>query len=425
VTMPREWVRGPQWASDAARETWEPILRRAQAAWQELELLSVSEGLRGSALVYLAADELPVASADCARAGLVVSVLAVEPRGLRAAIHGEGLAQAWHTAWSNGDDGRIGELLGFPACCRAFFRRTWTAGSCDPTPAMPTVEGPWQGNILLRWLGVRLVPHLPCSGQCEATLAQAQGFLAAGQRAGLDMDAVQELLQLPVSYSSLNGVAIVETPHFRFMAGADPSPQELRFRRLADGLVAMHPHESLEPAASSRRWEDNGFGSEAAMRSAHAVVLAAVPELPPGEQVLDLGCGDGALLEEIRRREPKSRCYGLDLDGGRLERGRRRHPHLVLVDQRIEDWTPGRPGLVLFMPGRLLEMAPERADQVRQQLRENARRLVLYAYGDVLARDGGEGGLAWLAQRAGLELVGPVHRGPGVEAAEGRVKGRG
>jgi hypothetical protein len=418
VTLPREWVRGPQWASPAARAAWEPVLRRAQRAWQELEIASVTEGLRAAALVHLTAAEVPQASRDCAGVGLELSVLELQQDAtFRAAVHQRGAAAGWPRAWSTPrDDDAIGAMLGFPSCCRAFFRDTWAGrGSRDLTPAMATIEGPWEASIMLRWMGVRLVPHLPCSGRCEETARQARAFLDAGARMGLDVEAIGALLRLPIDYSARNGVAIVETPHFRFMAGADAGVAEFR-------LVRRGPDEAAPPAPEPTTWEDNGFATEAAMRSAHAVVLAAAAATYSGGPVLDLGCGDGALLEQLRLAVPGTSCYGVESDATRARRGRVRHPRVQLLVDRIEAADEPNAGdepweLALLMPGRLVEMEAAAAARVRQTLRAAARRLVVYGYGSWLER----GGLRAIAAAAGIEIVGEVHRGPGVEAAEGRV----
>lgn len=408
ATMPREWVRGPQWASGQARETWEPILRRAQAAWAELELASVTEHLRGSALVHLAAGELVQASRDCAGQGLALTVLAEQTGGTyRAAVHWPGpLAAQWHRAWAAGDDETVGRMLGFPACCRAFFARTWGAGSCDPTPAMETVSGPWEANTLLRQLGVRLVPHLPCSGSCEATVLQARAFLEVGRSIGADVGALEALLQLPASYSALNGVAIVETPHFRFMAGSD----------LESEAIISRPSDLVEKvkAPGPETWADNGFATEAAMRAAHAVVFEAIRGSGfAGGLVWDLGAGDGSLLEAIRREWPSSRCCGVEADPGRVERGLQRHRQVHLYRGLIEEDVRRRPGidLVLLMPGRLLEMAPERAAEVRAML-AGPSRLLLYSY---------NGRLEEMAAAAGF-TIDAIISGPGAAAAIGRVR---
>jgi hypothetical protein len=227
-----------------------------------------------------------------------------------------------------GDDETIGRMLGFPECCREFFAREWArGGSYDLTRAMRTVDGPWEANIMLRWLGVRLVPHLPCSADCTETGRLAGAYLAAGRRMGVDVDALEALLRLPVTHEDLNGVAIVSTPHFRFMVGTDPTPERIVTERA--GLPRREPcgcckdpyctgethhHDAASPAAEESHWdaglseyatwkdlepptwEDNGFSSAEAMEAAHQVVLRAVGDV---SSAADLGCGDGRLLAAI------------------------------------------------------------------------------------------------------------------------------
>lgn len=403
--MPREWVRGVQWVA-GHREEWAPILQAAQAAWSELELVSVSERLRDSALVHLEPDEIPRAAADTARAGLALSILERGPDGtFRAAVHVPGLAGEWHRAWAACDHQAIGRMLGFPDCCREFFARAWAGTSDrDITPAMGSVDGPWQANTMLRWLGVRLVPHLPCSADCAKTIANAEGYLAMGARLGIDLGPLETLLRLPVTHDTLNGVVIVSTPHFRFMAGGSEAP-----------FSAARPGQPAEPR-EPETWTDNGFGSMAAMDRAHSVVMDVAGEI---RSALDLGAGDGRLLWRLARLG--GGWVGIESDPGRMERGNQRHGKLVtLVAARIEDadlYLSGQYEAVFLMPGRLLEMESAQAARVRAAL--VGRRLVLYVYDDWVTK---YGGLAGLAERAGLGIVGPVKSAPGVAAAEGVVR---
>lgn len=406
MIMPREWVRGVQWVA-GHREEWEPILRAAQAAWSEMELVSVSERLRDSALVQLEPAEIPRAASDVARAGLAISILEHGAYGrFRAAVHVPGLAAEWHLAWEASDHQAIGRMLGFPDCCREFFARAWAGTSDrDITPAMGSVDGPWQANTMLRWLGVRLVPHLPCSADCAKTIANAEGYLAMGARLGIDLLPLETLLRLPVTHDALNGVVIVSTPHFRFMAGGSEAP----FSVARPG----QPAEPREPAT----WTDNGFGSLEAMDRAHETVLAVVGD---AKSALDLGAGDGRLLYRLAQGATGA-WRGIEVDRGRAERGNRRHgPIVVVISGRIQDAeirSTSKYDVVLLMPGRLIEMEPERAERVRSDI--VGRRLVLYAYDEWLTR---HGSLEGLAEAAGLRLVGPVKLAPGVAAAEGVVR---
>jgi SAM-dependent methyltransferase len=401
MKLPREWVRGPQWASSVSRANWEPVLKRAQATWLELEIASVSEGVRDSALVYLDADELARASGDCSGVGLGFSILAHEPAGFRVAIHKPGLPGEWYRAWERADNDAIGKLLGFPDCCRAFFKGQWvTAGSRDVTRAMAGIDGPWESNIMMRWLGVRLVPHLPCSGKCAATQEQAEKYKAAGARMGLDLEAIEAILRLPVEYDAAGEVAIISTPHFRFMAGTDAREAAKLYRGGQD---------KLPPPPS---YEDNGFTSEMAMRSAHAVVARSAGIV---RSALDLGCGDGALVSQIAANR-----FGVEVDATRADRATARGVNVFKGTIEAFARQEGIAGsadldVVLFMPGRLTEMSEEDAASVRRVLPLIGRRLVAYAYGDWLVRPGG---LHDLARSAGFEVVGSFQAGPGVQAAE-------
>lgn len=404
------WFRGPQWASPAAQAEWEDRLAAAAKAWEELEVLSIAPGVRDSALVYLQPDELVRATADGARMGLQVVPVSWDGASVRTAICRPELMPDWLNAWAAGDDVRIGQLLGFPACCVEFFKRTWGPHR-DTTWAMvadgASADGPPAANILLRRLGVRLVPHLPCSFGCEASAQLGARIAAAGRAAGLeDVDEIERLLSLPMSWSACNGAAMVNVGGIlRFIYETDPSPH-VGFKR--DGLWV----DLLDPIPPA--WRDNGFSSRQAMDIAHGAVAAIVGA---AESAIDLGAGDGALLARIAGGR-EGGWLAVEADPGRVERGRRRRPNLDFFAGRIEalpfeELLPA--DVVLLMPGRLLEMSADDAQCVRSNLRRIARRLVVYAYGDCLK----DGGLARLFLEAGLEGHLPlISAGPGVHAAE-------
>jgi hypothetical protein len=402
--LPREWVRGPQWKSDEARAAWEPVLNRAVDAWAQIELASVTSGLRSSALVQLTRDELPIAAEDCARVGLELSVIADEGIEFRCAVHKPGLALSWHKVWKEQDHERIAEVLRFPGCCAEFFMNKWIGeDSRDVTRFMPTIEGPWESNIMLRWLGVRLVPHLPCSGDCEKTINQARRFLKIGEECGADVTALERLLRLPVQYNAHNGLAIVETPYFRFAVSSDPV-----------SFAAERAAQLAEPTSH----EDNGFSTRRSMEDAHSVVMQAVGAV---NSAIDLGCGDGALLAAIRNASKLRLCdcwRGIECDPERASRGRQRHRHIMIdegsIETVIQNINDGPFDVALLMPGRLIE-AGMSAAMIRDRISKLARKLVVYAYGDWIERFNG---LVSLAREAGFEELSTVYSGAGVQAAE-------
>lgn len=91
-------------------------------------------------------------------------------------------------ALDNSEDvNRFGELLGFPECCRAFYRKNWETAQClqgdfalltaDATPVFP--YNGWT-NYLAQYFQYSLISHFPCSFTCEHTArlgAQAHEFL--------------------------------------------------------------------------------------------------------------------------------------------------------------------------------------------------------------------------------------------------------
>ncbi len=450
--MPREWMRGPQFAP-ASRKEWEPIIAAARQTWNELETLSVAEGVRPGALLQLSPDELVQATAESVRQGFTIVPLTFDGRQYRAVLartdtdYLYGGPQDWVEAWSGCDDERIGELLGFPECCRKHFVQTWARGTSDTVTTIASstcidgpegqreelnVDGPPEANLLLRHLGVRLVPHLPCSPTCEETVDLARETVAAGIAAGIDPTPLYRVLDLPVTYNALHGVAVIETPHFRLWAGTDYTPLDVKVTRAATetraAVVPAGVHIPGAPGSTpgpATTWEDNGFASREAMDEAHATVLEAVGRV---NSAIDLGCGDGVLLEKIADGR-EGRWIGVEHDHSRVERGRQRHQAVGLHEDDIAKWVAERQALkpdfdmkkfdvALLMPGRLLEMSSGDADRVRGALPELARRLVIYAYGDVLKK---YGDLRNLAADAGLVLTGDVVRGPGVEAAEAEV----
>jgi hypothetical protein len=131
--------------------------------------------------------------------------------------------------------------------------------------------------------------------------------------------------------------------------------------------------------------------------------------------VLDLGCGNGALLARLRGAWPTIDPYGVDSQPDRIARVQEVLPGFASrfwVEDLFDGSAPWREDrryvLALLMPGRLLETAAPRAARLRERLRTHCERVLVYAYGDWLSR---YGGLDRLAAAAGLRMgrmEGPV-----------------
>ena len=150
------------------------------------------------------------------------------------------------------------------------------------------------------------------------------------------------------------------------------------------------------------------------MDAAHAVVVATVGQ---ADSAIDLGAGDGALLERIAR-DRSGRWHAVEANAARSVRGQQRRPRLQFVNARIEDpalTVPYESDVAILMPGRLLEMEAAAAAAVLAKLKGWAKRLVVYGYSDALAT----GGLAQLFAWSKIPgQLGPINEGNGVQAAE-------
>src|ERR1700721_2983458 len=130
------------WVGDQARRVWEPRLGRIRAAWPNVEWLSIVDGVRPCALVGLSPQVLTVTMPrwsphHLSALGLPMSP-AESPPGIVLAVVGslEDVTRA-RDAWVARADEALGCLLGYPDCCRKFFREVWVdQSSTDTTWAM-------------------------------------------------------------------------------------------------------------------------------------------------------------------------------------------------------------------------------------------------------------------------------------------------
>lgn len=318
------------WASASAREVWEPRIRAVSDAWQAVERDSVAAGVRPSALQNVAPDALPELIKSCAAQGLVVLPLdkTARSQGYQAAsqpITGEWdyravvtkpeLAAEWAKAWGNDD--ATGRLLGTPECCRAAFQQFWVKEKWMDLTVPTCLEGKQGYNGLLRWLGIRGVSYMPCSQTCTSTLelaAHLQLMLPEPVRSWH-----HDLLSFPTLYTSLHGIAEITTPILRMSVASDALAEKVTVRHLGTGYPAEaaqglgFPYRNHALAAKlapkpAQNPLDNGFSSREAQDIAHNRLLKAIGG--PWHVVLDLGCGDGALLAKV----PATRRVGVEMD---------------------------------------------------------------------------------------------------------------
>jgi len=248
------------WTSDRAREVWEPRFARIANRWREIEWLTVVDGVRPSALLWLSHDELVALVPRLKQYGLsavpVTSSLRALPGQDRNVLVyrvfiGKGrVLSKERRAWARANDDEIGQCLGYPACCRAFFH--WVvvrAGWLDPTwpRAVSAIQSDElkrtldvqvspELNLFWQMLGVRLVPHIPCSYSCETSRTLARAFIYTGRRAGyqLELDHALEVMRWPVEWSALHGIAEIKTPIVKLSTRTDATADKLMVRHYGE-----------------------------------------------------------------------------------------------------------------------------------------------------------------------------------------------
>ena len=245
---------GIRWRSNASRSQWESAIRGAALAWSIAEWESVRRGIRNCALVSVASADLNRRRREFEARGLKVNVLA-EKTGpsrstssgahsrlvMRIAVGRDGAPTRLCDAHMNGDLMGVGRELGFPSCCCNFFQRVWVEGGlCDSTWPMAVssshgqvgrssclvVSSNCQSNILWRGLGVRAVPHLPCSFGCNSTLNLGANMVAVVRELGFQREAedILRILAWPVEWRAHDGLATVTSSVVTALMRTDQGP---------------------------------------------------------------------------------------------------------------------------------------------------------------------------------------------------------
>jgi hypothetical protein len=258
-----EFVR-ISWVGDQARAVWEERIRAVARAWAEIEWRAAAAGIRRCAIVRPTPQEFLEAAprwVEAELASLPIELIGDpgpyssaaspakpgEPFVMLLVLGSLADVREFREAWEAADQERIGTLLGYPPCCREFFRQVWVElGMTDTTWPMAmnsdperdgeralVVGGPPQANILWRWVGVRAVPHLPCSFECTQSSALAGRLIEVGKACGYEaeMDWMLEILDWPVQWSALHGIAEIKTPVLKVSARTDATPVEYVVRR--------------------------------------------------------------------------------------------------------------------------------------------------------------------------------------------------
>ncbi|MGV1037701.1 MAG: methyltransferase [Candidatus Nanopelagicales bacterium] len=408
------------WRTPVAKEWYDPLIRQFTASWLELERLSVAEGLRDAAWQFVMRHDLVSLTAWCAERDLVLipvqettqsqiySSSAVNTPTESANAYRCVIVRREHykEVLPFVGDEKIGRWLGYPECCRKHFAQTWGSGQVDSTYEQMAATD-WTdatlSSTLWRWLGVRLVTHLPCSYSCYGSDKIARDFLTLGDKYGFveDMALAKELLAMPVSLSRVFGINELSSPIAKIVTRTDWTPTMERAEKSG----------TFTPLSSSL-WTFNGFTSAAGMRAGHAPLLSALVEhVPQGARVLDLGCGNGLLLRRLKQRRPDVKLGGIDHNREAVASIPPLTGRFAAGTIQSNAWEGWHPDVVVLNPVRLREMSETDATKVREAL-ASVPLIVAYGYSDCADAFNAEGlGEMDIVTKLPHVVVGLIRRG--------------
>jgi hypothetical protein len=121
------------WKNKKDRENYEPIIKAISERLIEVERYALGKVSRQVALQFLTLDSI----LELVNKGYVVIPVAKSEMGIRCIVHDRGeFAWLGQSAFTQGDDEKLGNLLGFPYCCIKHFSSNWKSGQSDPTRFM-------------------------------------------------------------------------------------------------------------------------------------------------------------------------------------------------------------------------------------------------------------------------------------------------
>jgi hypothetical protein len=255
---------------------YQQLFSRITGAFLQIEYLSVVEGTRDSHLMFILPHELEFQRSRFKKYGLEIVLLNKEIYDThggygnhsgdwegngdytwRAIVTRPENVQRWNDIWRirTADvflgEYLIGRALGYPDCCSKFFTQIWmrdagldttwqqalnTVHKVEQTDAelwkfpktnitnieLPETTPIW-GNNLLRWAGMKLVTHLPCSFDCKETKRIALENLGIATKYGFgnEYNKLCQIQEWDVTWSTQYGIATIETPVFTIQTVSD------------------------------------------------------------------------------------------------------------------------------------------------------------------------------------------------------------
>jgi len=430
------------WVSDAAKAKWTPVFQAIVEAWDVIEVESVAKRMRRLALHSMPLDRTPSFLEWCKERDLGAKALYTHKRsayisdrnqfnrGADVTVYAVGRrrdVEAGELAYREGRNADLGDLLGYPTCCTEFFREVWVGerhidttwpmakrseartSDDDRTLSRPVAS---QTNMLLRWLGIRPVFHLPCAFDCIAShsIANELTALAKDSRCQNAFAQLHEVLGWSMQWSALHGIAEIETPVLKISARTDATRYKYTVRLIGDSEIIEAPMGTRFPYRTTKREMlpvrrainrddrlrrdsiDHEYGLNfgfASQRDLRAVTwpLLKIALSSETETLMHIACKNGALLAEAYAFKPNLKLIAVEDSGERLEEARNLLPSDALIcagSYTDIEFIGGLPAtdICVLSVGRLLELSVPLATRVLDALREKCRWLYVYAFSD-------------------------------------------
>jgi len=430
-----EWTR-IIWTTTVAKTVWEPRINQVSQAFVQIEKQTTLAGIKPSWLTIMSPDSLfklkseldgtnftPIVLQKVGRQSFYSSSSLVhqehQPFDLRVVITKHNLVDVWKQAWKQRDNVRMGELLGFPKCCQSFFQQYWIKEKFIDTTypmSLTGTDGPKECNILNRWLGVRAVSHLPCSFDCNETYQIGRQNINWARQNGYEkeMDWLEEILDWPIQWSALHGIAEIKTPILKISTRTDATGDLVVVNRQgfsypdegASGVSFPYINKATSIVSKNNsfkrglllenQWIDNGFKTFESMINSHKHLMECATILDPvvHYDIIDFGCGNGELLKNIQQRILKdSTLFGVELSTKNFN-----NIKYNITDQlegkfycdnmfnNAGDWMNRKYDLAIVMPGRLQESNELQRENFMKWISNNTKWVLFYFYGDWVTR---------------------------------------
>jgi SAM-dependent methyltransferase len=230
-----------------------------------------------------------------------------------------------------------------------------------------------------------------------------------------EIEDLAAILSWPVEWSSLHGIAEIKTPLLKLITDTDAFACKHAVRRGGDGYptegamglnfpYSRPTKNKLSSSAGFRRGLEhkvlpkakeacrNGFPTFRAMDKAHAPIVSQTARVLAGSggRVVDLGCGNGALLLKILGENSAVEPFGFDRNASGIAIARKLMPAFSANFHVGDIWNERlvlsrNYRLSLLSLRRLSEVPIDAATAFLRQLRALSQDILVYSYDNVAA----------------------------------------